>query len=95
MAKLRLLLSSLLSFWAMRVAPKEMRGIMGGIATMLEMFPEELRKGREGGVIVVPWSITEEGAKLSEYLAEAALDEVADARTEYASPHYYDKMIGD
>lgn len=54
---------------AVAVAPRKMRAILGYILKSIEGVPEQTAQGREGGVIIAPLFISEDGSELAHEMA--------------------------
>lgn len=73
MIKIRLLLTTTLIWAASRVCPREMRNVVRVYADLLDSFPDNLKEGREGGLITTCWAINERGHRLAQRQQDAAL----------------------
>lgn len=52
--------------WAAVVAaPRQMRSVLGYILKSVEGVPKQIEMGREGGVIIAPWFVSEAGSELA------------------------------
>jgi hypothetical protein len=75
----RLMVSATFSYLAVKIAPRELKSITAVFPSLLRGLREELAKGRDGGVAIIPWSINQRGKDLSKvqsYVAFAAVDKV-------------------
>lgn len=50
---------------AVRIAPRQMRSILSYVFESIEGVPGQIEQGREGGVIIAPWFISEAGSDLA------------------------------
>jgi hypothetical protein len=80
MTRSRLWISTVLTWFAARIAPRSTRAIFLAYARMLETFPDELRSGRTFGVITVPWSLSGRDHGKATLMQERAIGAAAEAR---------------
>lgn len=80
LAGLRLRVAGWLSWASIRIAPKEMTSVFTATANFLVAIPKQVEMGREGGVIIVPWSTTFYGEDMSRVMSYAALEAATEVR---------------
>lgn len=65
---------SKMAFWvAYRTAPQPLGEMMAKSVTATLGVLERIQDGREGGVVIIGWSITPEGKELSELQADGCV----------------------
>lgn len=58
-------LAKTLLWGAVVVAPPQMRSILAYVFRSIEGVPGQIEQGRDGGVIIAPWFISEDGSDLA------------------------------
>ncbi|RUW57146.1 hypothetical protein [Mesorhizobium sp. M8A.F.Ca.ET.021.01.1.1] len=82
--RLRLLISATFSYLALITAPKELRSIQAAFPNLLKGLRDELSIGRDGGVAIIPWSISQRGKDLSKVQHYACLEAADGVRASWA-----------
>lgn len=78
--RFRLWLATRLIWTGAHIAPRLVRPIFVAYCRMLEAFPEEIKAGRQFGVITVPWSAGPAGRGKAELMQARAMEAAATAR---------------
>ncbi|MBA4220142.1 MAG: hypothetical protein C0458_05360 [Methylobacterium sp.] len=70
--------------WAAVVAaPRQMRSILTYVFKSIEGVPGQIEQGREGGVIIAPWFISEAGSDLAHEQARRCALTAGQTRAEF------------
>lgn len=73
--RLRLFTGSALTHMAIHALPKELEPVARTVSSLFDTMPAQLET-REGGVVIIPWALTEDGAKLA-HAQKTACEELA------------------
>jgi hypothetical protein len=80
MIRLRLIMSSLLLWLGLKIAPHTLKPSVEATRKIIDHFTDELRTGRRYGVVIATWFIEPKYADLADELHEAALKAIYDKR---------------
>jgi hypothetical protein len=70
--------------WAAVVAaPRQMRSVLGYVFKSIDGVPGQIEQGREGGVIIAPWFISDAGSELAHEQARRCWLTAGQTRTEF------------
>ena len=81
--RVRLFVSSIFSYLALKTAPSELKPVLNTIPALLKGLRNELANGRDGGVAIIPWSTSQRGKDLSQVQAYAAGEAVDKVRADW------------
>lgn len=82
-AKLKLFLGTTFLWAAYWASPNEVRQIMSAMRVAVEGLPEQLEKGRVGGVVIAAWASTDKGAEFARAQYNYCNTAAADFREEW------------